>query len=200
MFQFIVLLLAVIVFLYVDSQRPPPGVNPQHYQQQQYQHQPQYQVPQQHQYQQQNVPVQQPPVQQAPIQQQYQQPAGHGHGHDHGHQRQVFNADNIAHEKEHIQEHMEVPIDTSKMSDQELQFHYFKMHDSDNNNKLDGCELIKSLIHWHVDHESGSKKEENIKIWSDEELQTNIDSLLQIYDRNYDGEITWVEFAAQNLL
>lgn len=35
------------------------------------------------------------------------------------------------------------------MSEQELQFHYFKMHDSDNNNKLDGCELIKSLIHWH---------------------------------------------------
>lgn len=35
------------------------------------------------------------------------------------------------------------------MSEQELQFHYFKMHDADNNNKLDGCELIKSLIHWH---------------------------------------------------
>lgn len=44
---------------------------------------------------------------------------------------------------------MEVPIDTSKMTDQELQFHYFKMHDADNNNKLDGNELIKSLIHWH---------------------------------------------------
>lgn len=44
---------------------------------------------------------------------------------------------------------MDVPIDTSKMTDQELQFHYFKMHDADNNNKLDGCELIKSLIHWH---------------------------------------------------
>lgn len=40
-------------------------------------------------------------------------------------------------------------MDTSKMSEQELQFHYFKMHDNDNNNKLDGCELIKSLIHWH---------------------------------------------------
>lgn len=49
----------------------------------------------------------------------------------------------------HIAEHMDVPIDTSKMTDQELQFHYFKMHDADNNNKLDGCELIKSLIHWH---------------------------------------------------
>lgn len=44
---------------------------------------------------------------------------------------------------------MDVPIDTSKMTEQELQFHYFKMHDADNNNKLDGCELIKSLIHWH---------------------------------------------------
>lgn len=49
----------------------------------------------------------------------------------------------------HIAEHMEVPMDTSKMTEQELQFHYFKMHDADNNNKLDGCELIKSLIHWH---------------------------------------------------
>lgn len=49
----------------------------------------------------------------------------------------------------HIAEHLAVPMDTSKMSEQELQFHYFKMHDADNNNKLDGCELIKSLIHWH---------------------------------------------------
>lgn len=40
-------------------------------------------------------------------------------------------------------------LDTSQMSEQELQFHYFKMHDADNNNKLDGCELVKSLIHWH---------------------------------------------------
>ena len=44
---------------------------------------------------------------------------------------------------------MDVPVDTSNMSEQELQFHYFKMHDSDGNNKLDGCELVKSLIHWH---------------------------------------------------
>ena len=44
---------------------------------------------------------------------------------------------------------MDVPLDPSKMTEQELQFHYFKMHDADNNNKLDGSELIKSLIHWH---------------------------------------------------
>ena len=49
----------------------------------------------------------------------------------------------------HMKEHADMPIDTSNMSEQELQFHYFKMHDSDGNNKLDGCELVKSLIHWH---------------------------------------------------
>jgi len=49
----------------------------------------------------------------------------------------------------HIAEHADIPIDVSKMSEQELQFHYFKMHDADRNDKLDGCELIKSLIHWH---------------------------------------------------
>ena len=50
--------------------------------------------------------------------------------------------------------HMDVPVDTSKLSEKELQFHYFKMHDSDNNNKLDGCELVKSLIHWHGKYSS----------------------------------------------
>uniref|UniRef100_A0A1B0B5W3 Uncharacterized protein n=1 Tax=Glossina palpalis gambiensis TaxID=67801 RepID=A0A1B0B5W3_9MUSC len=37
-------------------------------------------------------------------------------------------------------------IDTSKMPKAKLQFHYFKMPSFDNNNKLDGCELVKSLI------------------------------------------------------
>jgi len=50
----------------------------------------------------------------------------------------------------HIEEYAQKEhVDTSKMSEQELQFHYFKMHDADGNNKLDGCELVKSLIHWH---------------------------------------------------
>lgn len=39
--------------------------------------------------------------------------------------------------------------DLNKMTEEELQFYYFKIHDSDANNKLDGSELVKSLIHWH---------------------------------------------------
>ncbi|XP_015376539.1 PREDICTED: G-box-binding factor [Diuraphis noxia] len=135
----------------------PPGVNPQLYQQQQ-------QVPIQHLPPQQNVPHQVPYQQQPPSppspqqqqqhhqQQQQQPPLNHGHS-SQGHQphaQQVLHNPNLAEESEHIKKHLDIPtLDTSKMSEQELQFHYFKMHDADNNNKLDGCELIKSLIHWH---------------------------------------------------
>merc|ERR1712203_657072 len=84
---------------------------------------------------------------QPPPQQQQQQPPQQQ---PHQHQKKVLHKD-VTKEKEHMAEHMDVPIDTSNMSEQELQFHYFKMHDADGNNKLDGCELVKSLIHWH-DH------------------------------------------------
>jgi len=106
------------------------------------------------------------------------------------------------HEREHMKEHMDVPIDTSNMSEQELQFHYFKMHDADGNNKLDGCELVKSLIHWHDsanhDHNSGQQVPE-AKIFKDEELVNMIDPILQSDDKNRDGFIDYPEFVqAQN--
>ncbi|CAH0730902.1 unnamed protein product, partial [Brenthis ino] len=178
---------------YQNYQPPPPPQMPQQSQQQQYQQPPQqqYQQSPQQQYQQ---PPQQPP-QQVP-QQQYQQqvpvqpvPAQNQQGH--GHDPQLLNAANIAQEREHIQEHMDVPIDTSKMSEQELQFHYFKMHDADNNNKLDGCELIKSLIHWH---EQGHNEKQpgappvGEKIFKDDELTNLIDPILNMDDHNRDGE------------
>ncbi|XP_039954182.1 probable serine/threonine-protein kinase irlF isoform X1 [Bactrocera neohumeralis] len=183
-----------------------PNVNPQHYQQQvQYQQVP-VQQQQQQQYQQQQQPQfqqQQPPQQQQQFQQQPPQPvqqqAPHAPHQAHHGQQQVLNAANIQDERAHIQEHMQVPIDTSKMSEAELQFHYFKMHDSDNNNKLDGCELIKSLIHWH---EQGSKEQPHNeqtphveeKIFSDEELVALIDPILQMDDTSRDGYIDYPEF------
>ncbi|XP_046976167.1 multiple coagulation factor deficiency protein 2 homolog isoform X3 [Vanessa cardui] len=155
------------------QQQPPPP------QQQQYQQPPpqqQYQPPPQQQYQQQ-VPVQQMPVQ-------------NSHGHGHG-DPQLLNAANIAQEREHIQEHMEVPIDTSKMTEQELQFHYFKMHDADNNNKLDGCELIKSLIHWH--EPNGEEKVVQLQ-YKDEDLSEIVEGALKQADKNNDGYIDYAEF------
>ncbi|XP_022915328.1 lymphotoxin beta receptor inhibitor isoform X2 [Onthophagus taurus] len=181
-------------------------------QQQQFQQQPQYQQQQQQppQYQQQQVPIQQ---QQVPVQPQVQVPQGHvpvqqghpqqvhpqqGHpqqGHQqvphHGHHQQgkILDAQHIMQEKEHIAEHMEIPMDTSKMTEQELQFHYFKMHDADNNNKLDGCELIKSLIHWH-----GPKAKEEHPAISDEELERTVDEAMKVADINRDGFIDYREY------
>jgi hypothetical protein len=41
----------------------------------------------------------------------------------------------------------EVKADAADMTDEELEFHYFKLHDYDNNNKLDGLEIALALKH-----------------------------------------------------
>ena len=45
------------------------------------------------------------------------------------------------------------------MSDADLQFHYFKVHDNDNDDKLDGIELANAMAHYH-DEESSEVPEE----------------------------------------
>lgn len=55
-------------------------------------------------------------------------------------------------------EHLEGVIDKpqSDMSPQELQLHYFKMHDYDGNNLLDGLELATAISHVHKEVWSSS--------------------------------------------
>jgi len=194
-------------------EKVPPGISPQHYQQSSLPHyEPDIhqmhrsQIPQvnmQHQIVQEQVNQQYqqqiPPIQQAPQMQQIPQqgpniqniPIQPSSGHDHV---KILNAENIAHEKAHIKEHLDIPIDTNKMTEEELQFHYFKMHDADNNNKLDGCELIKSLIHWHEEGSKEPHRNVNEKIFNDDELQNLIDPILKMDDKNIDGYISYSEF------
>ncbi|KAI5948364.1 Multiple coagulation factor deficiency protein 2 [Manis javanica] len=58
---------------------------------------------------------------------------------------------NTVHDHEHIMEHLEGVINKpeAEMSPQELQLHYFKMHDYDGNNLLDGLELSTAITHVH---------------------------------------------------
>ncbi|CAH6778070.1 Mcfd2 [Phodopus roborovskii] len=58
---------------------------------------------------------------------------------------------NTVHDQEHIMEHLEGVIDKpeTEMSPQELQLHYFKMHDYDGNDLLDGLELSTAITHVH---------------------------------------------------
>ncbi|XP_076171683.1 lymphotoxin beta receptor inhibitor isoform X2 [Ptiloglossa arizonensis] len=183
-------------YIHAQVQRVPPGVSPQHYQQPP---QPIHHIPQQIPQQQQapgQLPIHQVPAQQVPVQQHmpmHQVPPQQRQGHEHP--QQLLNPANIVQEKAHIAEHMEVPLDTSKMTDQELQFHYFKMHDADNNNQLDGCELIKSLIHWH-EHGENKMGDPNPKekLFNDEELVVLIDPILSTDDTDNDGYINYAEF------
>ena len=50
---------------------------------------------------------------------------------------------------EHISEHLEGVINKPKeqMTQDEQNFYYFKLHDYDNNNKLDGLELVSAFAH-----------------------------------------------------
>lgn len=53
------------------------------------------------------------------------------------------------------------------MTPQEMEFHYFRLHDSNNDTKLDGLEIMAALSHMNVmfevkPHEKIGKTEEQI--------------------------------------
>lgn len=99
---------------------------------------------------------------------------------------------NTVHDQEHIMEHLEGVINKpeAEMSPQELQLHYFKMHDYDGNSLLDGLELSTAITHVHK--EEGS---EQAPLMSEDELINIIDGVLRDDDKNNDGYIDYAEFA-----
>uniref|UniRef100_A0A8C0S3J7 Multiple coagulation factor deficiency 2, ER cargo receptor complex subunit n=2 Tax=Canis lupus familiaris TaxID=9615 RepID=A0A8C0S3J7_CANLF len=91
----------------------------------------------------------------------------------------------------HIMEHLEGVINKpeAEMSPQELQLHYFKMHDYDGNNLLDGLELSTAITHVHKEE---GKQAPPV---SEAELINLIDGVLRDDDKNNDGYIDYAEFA-----
>ncbi|KAK0047237.1 multiple coagulation factor deficiency protein 2 isoform X5 [Biomphalaria pfeifferi] len=170
----------LLVCLVHHSTQQPPGVPPK--QQGHGHNQHQQQPPQHHQHQQQ-------PPQHHQQQQQPPQQDGHGHGGGHGLEfaSEVHNAD-------HILEHLEKVVATKskeQMTEEELEFHYFKLHDYDNNNKLDGVEIGKALTHFHEENEKDNQEQ---KIFGDSEISNIVDSVIQENDENHDGYIEYFEF------
>ncbi|XP_043991790.1 multiple coagulation factor deficiency protein 2 isoform X3 [Gambusia affinis] len=99
---------------------------------------------------------------------------------------------NMVQDKDHIMEHLEGVIDKPEkdMTPQELQLHYFKMHDYDGNNLLDGLELATAITHVHKE-----ERGENSQPMKEEELIALIDDVLRDDDKNNDGYIDYAEFA-----
>ncbi|XP_072170417.1 multiple coagulation factor deficiency protein 2 homolog [Diadema setosum] len=97
-------------------------------------------------------------------------------------------------DRDHIREHLDGYIDLDKpeseMTEKELQLYYFKIHDYDKNNRLDGLELLNAMTHYHHD---GSPSAEPLQ---EDDLVNLIDPILRDDDKNQDGYIDYPEYAA----
>ncbi|XP_045596133.1 multiple coagulation factor deficiency protein 2 homolog [Procambarus clarkii] len=127
--------------------------------------------------------------------------------------------DNLLHDREHLKEELPAYMSLDKidqMSDKELDFHYFKLHDFDNNYGLDGLELLSAIIHIAGDTDGDEDEvtidDEKLKGLSEQEkkiLQNFrqqkwdekfkfyielVDDVLQENDNNKDGYLSWGEF------
>ncbi|KXJ23755.1 hypothetical protein AC249_AIPGENE4452 [Exaiptasia diaphana] len=71
-------------------------------------------------------------------------------------------------------------------------FYFFRLHDSDNNEKLDGLEWLKALTHFD-DKESIDTSEGSEQNFDESEAITIIDELLAKHDNNNDGMIDFLE-------
>ncbi|XP_052272744.1 multiple coagulation factor deficiency protein 2 homolog isoform X3 [Dreissena polymorpha] len=93
------------------------------------------------------------------------------------------------HDAEHIKEHLKDVVDIPKedMTEEELEFHYFKLHDYDGNNKLDGVEITKAITHFHEEEPDKDKPRPPPPTLSDKDIEGIIYSILEQDDLIKDG-------------
>ena len=89
----------------------------------------------------------------------------------------------FSHIKEHLKDEADINVD--ELTDEELHFYYFTLHDYDKNMKLDGLEMYHGLEHHQNGTDSSLTEEENIKF---------IDEILSSGDHNSDGYIDYPEY------
>jgi len=100
----------------------------------------------------------------------------------------------------HIREHLKSQYGfNDEQADQYLkeydaQTQFFVMHDYDNNTKLDGLELLKSMTHYHDDHEEGHHEESDKEPDNADTLIEFVDMILKDQDYNNDGYIDYPEY------
>merc|ERR1712141_740665 len=118
------------------------------------------------------------------------QHGSHHHGDKKGSALDGKHVQDMEHIKEHLKEENPA-VKTDNLSEADTQFHYFKAHDSDNDDKLDGIELANAMAHYH-DEDAGEKPED----YTEHELASMVDQILDEDDLNKDGYIDYPEFIA----
>uniref|UniRef100_A0A915JJ95 EF-hand domain-containing protein n=1 Tax=Romanomermis culicivorax TaxID=13658 RepID=A0A915JJ95_ROMCU len=93
----------------------------------------------------------------------------------------------------HIKSHLDGQVNTNQqMNEEQMRYHYFKMHDHNNDNALDGLELIQAITHYHGDN-TGPDAPPPPK-FQETELESITNNILRDDDYNNDGYIDYSEF------
>lgn len=108
-------------------------------------------------------------------------------------------------EDEHAQEHIKEDlkkvgiVDTTNMTADDLNLHYFKLHDYDENEKLDGLEILQSFMHSYYEHDIYLQKTEEERQKIIDSYVASVDDILNKNDHDNDGYLNYVEYKlAQN--
>ncbi|EDV22091.1 Multiple coagulation factor deficiency protein 2-like protein [Trichoplax sp. H2] len=91
-------------------------------------------------------------------------------------------------DRDHLEEHLrdQIDIDTNeKMDSEKMNFHFFKLHDYDDNSKLDGLEIMAALSHHN---------KANDKAIDDSDVVNTVDEVLKEDDLDGDGYLDYTEF------
>ncbi|GFR83337.1 multiple coagulation factor deficiency protein 2 [Elysia marginata] len=137
--------------------------------------------------------------------------SGHAGAHNVHHMQQQptsFSDPNVIGDQAHLKEHMQGEVNTDKpMTPEEMEFHYFRLHDTNNDSLLDGLELLKALSHMmppmdFQPHEINGKtavEVESMRNQRTKEMMVNyvqiIDTVLQLDDRDQNGYLSYPEYS-----
>lgn len=141
-----------------------------------------------------------------------------GHG-DHAHEHSAippeerptsFNDPKFTQDQEHLREHMKDEINMpqgKRMSPEEMEFHYFRLHDTNNDTHLDGIEIMQAMAHMlpvpelTFAEKLGKSKEQQAEMMAErfkgmqKYYEDLIDRVLHDDDVDKDGYLTYSEFA-----
>lgn len=117
--------------------------------------------------------------------------------HLHPHARTKRSEDKIEEDKAHLSEELEAAFSREvieNMTAEERDYHYFRIHDFDKNDLLDGLEVFKAIIHEHEHDTNNTEEDATNKSFDD--IVEMIDKVLEEDDTNKDGFLSYSEFAA----
>ncbi|XP_014271307.1 multiple coagulation factor deficiency protein 2 homolog [Halyomorpha halys] len=134
----------------------------------------------------------------------------HPHGSPHyrptpGSPKITMDAD-LLHDTGHIQEDLGKSVnieDLNRLSPEELEFQYFKIHDYDNNTKLDGLEILQAIRHT-IEHSNTGELSKgahdnigNKSLTIPEDFNYFVDLIDQVLeedDHDRDGYLSYTEY------